>query len=80
MGACTMLSKVNTLVNVGYGEELDNDLRSSLVNHEQSSFTELQTDEFRGKQSSLENLEQSALENHEQNSFTNLRKAIKKNI
>ena len=42
MGASTMLSRVNTLVNVGYGEELDNDLRSSLVNHEQSSFTDLQ--------------------------------------
>ena len=37
MGASTMLSRVNTLVNVGYGEELDNDLRSSLGNHEQSS-------------------------------------------
>ena len=36
-GASTMLSRVNTLVNVGYGEELDNDLRSSLVNHEKSS-------------------------------------------
>ena len=49
MGASTMLSRVITLVNVGYGEELDNDLRtdevrgkpSSLVNHEQSSFTDL---------------------------------------
>ena len=68
MGASTMLSRVNTLVNVGYGEELDNDLRSSLVNHEQSSFTDLRTDEVRGKQSSLEN--------HEQSSFTDLRKAI----
>ena len=37
MGASTLLSRVNTLVNVGYGEELDNDLRSSLENHEQSS-------------------------------------------
>ena len=37
MGASTMLSRVNTLVAVGYGEELDNDLRSSLVNHKQSS-------------------------------------------
>ena len=45
MGASTMLSRVNTLVNVEYGEELDNDLRSSLVNHEQSSFTDLLTDE-----------------------------------
>ena len=27
MGANTMLSRVNTLVNVGFGEELDNDLR-----------------------------------------------------
>ena len=61
MGASTMLSRVNTLVNVGYGEELDNDLRSSLVNHEQGS---------------LENHEQSSLENHEQSSFTDLRKAI----
>ena len=84
MGANTMLSRVNTLVNVGYGEQLDNDLRSSLVNHEQSSFTDLRTDESRGKQSllenheesSLENHEQSSLENHEQSSFTNLRKAI----
>ena len=32
MGASTMLSRVNTLVNVGYGEELDNDPRSSFVN------------------------------------------------
>ena len=69
MGASTMLSRVNTLVNVGYGEELDNDLRtdevrgkpSSLVNHEQSS---------------LVNHEQSSLENHEQSSLTDLRKAI----
>ena len=37
MGASTMLSRVNTLVKVGYGEGLDNDLRSSLENHEQSS-------------------------------------------
>ena len=32
MGASTMLSRVNTLVNVGYGEELDNHLRSSFAN------------------------------------------------
>ena len=38
MGASTILSRVKTLVNVGYGEELDNDLR---------------TDEFHGRQSSL---------------------------
>ena len=31
MGASTMLSRVNTLVNVGNGEELDNDLRSSFT-------------------------------------------------
>ena len=68
MGASTMLSRVNTLVNVGYGEELDNDLRSGLVNHEQSSFTDLRTDEVRGKQSSLEN--------HEPSSFNNLRNTI----
>ena len=41
MGASTMLSRVITRVNFGYGEELDNDLRSSLVNHEQISFTDL---------------------------------------
>ena len=43
MGASTMLSRVNTLVNVGYGEELDNDLRSSLENHEEISFTNGET-------------------------------------
>ena len=31
MGASTMLSRVNTLVNVGYGEELDNNLPSSFT-------------------------------------------------
>ena len=52
MGASTMLSRVNTLVNVGYGEELEGETRntmqeeyidqgSSLVKHEQSSFTDL---------------------------------------
>ena len=66
MGASTMLSRVNTLVNVGYGEELEGETRtksdprsgytngetrntipeeyidqgSSLVNHEQSSYTD----------------------------------------
>ena len=34
MGGSTMLSRVNTLVNVGYGEELDNDPRSSFANSE----------------------------------------------
>ena len=34
MGASTMLSRVNTSVNVGYGEELDNDLRSSFADSE----------------------------------------------
>ena len=76
MGASTMLSRVNTLVNgtssmfhsVGYGEELDNDLR---------------TDEVRGKPSSFADSEtwakanlRSSLVNHEQSSFTDLRKAI----
>ena len=32
MGASTMLSRVNTLDNVGYGEELDNDSRSGFAN------------------------------------------------
>ena len=31
MGASTILSRANTLVNVGYGEESDNDLRSSVA-------------------------------------------------
>ena len=31
MGASTMLNRVSILVNIGYGEELDNDLRSSFV-------------------------------------------------
>ena len=43
MGASTMLSRVNTLVNVGYGEELEGETRSSLVNHEQSSYTDLRS-------------------------------------
>ena len=43
MGASTMLSKLNSLVNVGYGEELEGETRSSLVNHEQSSYTDLRS-------------------------------------
>ena len=43
MGASTMLSKVNTLVKVGYGEELDGETRNSLVNLEQSSYTDSET-------------------------------------
>ena len=31
MGASTMLNRVSTLVNIGYREELDNDLRSSFA-------------------------------------------------
>ena len=34
MGATTMLNRVGTLVNIGYGEELDNDLRSGYTNSE----------------------------------------------
>ena len=34
MGASTMLSRVSTLLNYGYGEELDNDLRSGYTNSE----------------------------------------------
>ena len=73
MGASTMLSRVNTLVNVGYGEELDNDLRTDSV-------CGYPTDEVRGKPSSLVNHEQSSLENHEQSSFTDLRNAIQEYI
>ena len=64
MGASTMLSRVNTLVNVGYGEEWEGETRnticeagsliqeeyidqgSSLVNHEQSSYTDQCNCEF----------------------------------
>ena len=60
MGASTMLSRVNTLVNVGYGEELDNDLR---------------TDEVRGKPSSFADSETWAKPNL-RSSFTDLRNAI----
>ena len=34
MGASTMLSRVNTLVNVGYGEELDNDSSQNTIQEE----------------------------------------------
>ena len=83
MGASTMLSRVNTLVNVGYGEELDNDLRTGSV-------CGYPTDEVRGKPSGYTNSETwaksnlrssftdlgSRSENHEQSSFTNLRSTI----
>ena len=57
MGASTMLSRVNILFNVGYEEELEGETRntiqeeyidqgSSLVNHEQSSFTDQCNCEF----------------------------------
>ena len=76
IGASTMLSRVNTLVNVGYGEELDNDLRTDSVYG-------YPTDEVRGQPSGYTNGEKwakpnlgSSLENHEQSSFTNLRNTI----
>ena len=34
MGASTMLNRVSKLVSIGYGEELDKDLRSRLLIHE----------------------------------------------
>ena len=40
IGSSTMLSRVNTLVNDGYGEELEGETRSSLVNHEHCSYTD----------------------------------------
>ena len=42
MGASTMLNRVSTLVNVGYGEELDNDLRSSFTDS-RSGYTNSET-------------------------------------
>ena len=76
MGASTMLNRVNTLVNVGYGEEMDNDLRADSV-------CGYPTDKVRGKPSGYTNGETwakpnlgSSLENHEQSSFTNLRNTI----
>ena len=78
MGASTMLSRVNTLVNVGYGEELDKDLRTDSV-------CGYPTDEVRGKPRAYTNGETwakpnlgSGLENHEQSSFTNLQNTIQK--
>ena len=64
MGASTMLSRVNTLVNVGYGEELDNDLRSSLENHEQSSFTNGETWAKPNLRSSFANLRNTVQEEY----------------
>ena len=43
MGASNMLNRANALVNVGYGEELDNDSRSSFANI-QSDYTDLGID------------------------------------
>ena len=43
MGASTMLSRVITLVNIGYGEELDNDPRSGYNNNDpRSGYTDPQ--------------------------------------
>ena len=42
MGASTMLSRVSTLVNFGYGEELDNDPRSGYTNS-QSGYNKNET-------------------------------------
>ena len=39
MGASTMLSKVNTLVNVGYGEELEGETGNSYTDSETWSKT-----------------------------------------
>ena len=76
MGASTMLSRVNTLVNVGYGEELVNDLRTGSV-------CGYPTNEVRGQPSGHTKGETwakpnlgSSLEKHEQSSFTNLRNTI----
>ena len=65
VGASTMLSKVNTLVNVGYRDELEGETRSSLVNHEQSSYTDSETWSKTYRESSLVN--------HEQSSYTDQR-------
>ena len=43
MGASTMLNRVSTLVNVGYGEELDNDLQTDEVRGKPSGYTDLGT-------------------------------------
>ena len=69
-----MLSRVNTLVNVGYGEELDNDLRSSFGDSETWAKPNLR--------SSFANSETWAKLNL-RSSFTDLRNTIqeeKKNI
>ena len=40
MGASTMLSRVNTLVNVGYGEELEGETRTDEVRGKPGSYTD----------------------------------------
>ena len=74
-----MLSRVNTLFNVGYGIELDNDLRSSLENHEQSSFTNGETWAKPNLRSSFANLQKTVHEeymNHCSCEFVNEEMAI----
>ena len=68
MGASTMLSGVNTLVNVGYGEELDP--RIGYTNGE----TRTKSDPRSGY---TNNDLRSSLVNHEQSSFTDLRNTIR---
>ena len=73
MGASTMLSRVNTLVNVGYGEELEGETRTK--SDPRSGYTNGETrntiqEEYIDQGSSLVNHEQSSLENHEQSSYT----------
>ena len=43
MGASTMLSRVNTLVNVGYGEELESETRSSYTDQCNCDFVNEET-------------------------------------
>ena len=53
MSASNMLNRANTLVNVGYGEKLDNDPRSSFANT-QSDYTDLGND-YTDRKNSLVN-------------------------
>ena len=65
MGASTMLSRVNTLVNVGYGEELEGETRTK--SDLQSSYTSGETRNTKQE----EYIDQgSSLVNHEQSSYT----------
>ena len=88
MSASNMLNRANTLVNVGYGDDLPSrypftqsdytDLRSSFANTQsnytdtQSSFANTQSD-YTDSETWTKSYLRSGLVNHEQSSFTDLK-------